>query len=131
MGDFNLGNIKWTYNHSLRSLIPNPGSNIIEIAFNDALAFNDLYQYNFISNTNKPKTLSILIADKPLVNGDIYHPHLVIKLKLFLVPSLKQLPTSFKYNFRKSCFVAINTDLNKIDCLECRGLKEREGGNWE
>ncbi|CAG9781741.1 unnamed protein product [Diatraea saccharalis] len=122
IGDFNLGQIKWTQFENYNRNVPSLESSII-----DFIALNDLCQINHISNisgnildlflTNN-QNCQLLCASDVLSKIDIVHPPFEVQISL---SSPKYLPVNNeipRYNFYKADYISLNRFLKSTPWSE-------------
>ncbi|KAA5586544.1 hypothetical protein F3G61_32230, partial [Pseudomonas aeruginosa] len=121
-GDFNMRDIKWSFDTDEDFTQPQGISGNAQIYFFDVLAECNFYQFNYFYNTNNRvldwvlsnSKLEISVCDDPLVKEDVHHKSLNIFLSLTDIKQLIVQPRS-KYCCHSGNFESINSSLADID----------------
>lgn len=124
IGDFNLGNIKWTKSSAHQHAEPNVDTNNIGKVFLEFLSSNDLYQYNAIENKQN-RILDLVISNliypikvtrscDVISKVDDFHPPLQIAIHLNLPKPLTNKKTMI-YKFKNADYHKIRKRLEEIN----------------
>lgn len=122
VGDFNVSNANWQYNHDFQTMTVQPSSDALTILTTDFINLSLLSQYNGEFNMNNrildlilcTKLCNVMASNSPLVTEDRHHKALDIYLPIYLPASLKQNNLKKKMYFSAD-FESIKNGLDSVD----------------
>lgn len=141
MGDFNLSCIRWSGTPNL-PLDANCDQNSTHAdLLLDFISFNDLMQYNHVTN-NKNKILDLILSNlpidnvhnciSPLTRADLYHPPLEFEINRNISNICMQPNSNLIYKFYKADYESIIKHLKSVewdvefcDCLSIDAMVDK------